>query len=256
MHRWTPRLSAAGMSAWTFDLIRQITFKNKLLIQAITAFLNLLLAGKGGESSPLLTCRLIALKKPTGGLRPIAISDVWLRLLGRCASAKVSRSVGDRLSSCQLGLGISGGAEIVVHSVHLLKTVMEARHNGEQLFDHECGFTEDDPLCILTLDWSNAFNRMGRLAIHRALEEHRPDLLPYFRWAYSTVHLRWYLHLRRQGDPLGPLFFDVAIHPILQRFKTNHKELLLALGFHDDTTLAGKRSLLVRIVHELTNLYR
>ena len=66
---------------------------------------------------------------------------------------------------------------------------MEARHNGEQLFDHECGFTEDDPLCILTLNGSNAFNRMGRLAIHRALEEHHPDLLPYFRWACHSGSL-------------------------------------------------------------------
>ena len=142
---------------------------------------------------------------------------------------------------------------------------MEARHNGELLFDHECGFTADDPLCILTLDWSNAFNRMGRRAIHRALEEHRPDLLPYFRWAYhsgSPLCLSDGTFICasetgvRQGDPLGPLFFDVAIHPILQRFKTAHKDLLLALGVHDDTTLAGKRSLLVRIVRELTDLHR
>ena len=85
------------MSAWTFDLLKQVTFKNKPLIHLITHFLNLLLAGKGGDSSPLLISRLIPLRKSNGVLRPIAISDIWLRLASRCASSKVSRNVGQTL---------------------------------------------------------------------------------------------------------------------------------------------------------------
>jgi hypothetical protein len=56
--------------------------------------------------------------------------------------------------------------------------------------------------------------------------------------------------------PFGPLFFDLGLHPFLLSLQTKYPKLLLALAFHDDTTLAGPRSLLVTIAKELHSFYR
>ena len=57
---------------------------------------------------------LLALKKPTDGLRPIPIPETRLRVASLCAQAAVP-GAGAKLAPLQVGVGVSGGAEIVGH---------------------------------------------------------------------------------------------------------------------------------------------
>ena len=81
---------------------------------------------------------------------------------------------------------------------------MEARAKDEATAE-EIEHSDDDPLCVLALDWANAFNRVGRAAIHSALEEYCPNLLPLFRWAYKDGSAVSY----RNAYPTVPLFATV-----------------------------------------------
>ena len=84
-------------------------------------------------------CRLVALPKPDGGTRPIAIGDTLLKLAGQRAFHRIRSYFGDLQSGCLA----QGGGERVVHSVRA---------------DVEAGSY------VLTIDQSNAFNTPLRTA--------------------------------------------------------------------------------------------
>ena len=91
-------------------------------------FVNAQLAGTLPHCPNLLTRRLIPISKQSAeqllmqlagvlpDVRPIAIGDVWSRLVGLCALA-VLPAVGESLQPLQLGVGVRGGAQIVGHAV-------------------------------------------------------------------------------------------------------------------------------------------
>jgi hypothetical protein len=89
-----PARSAAGMSSWTYDLIIQLLTGDDRLIALVTSLFNLLLSGKGGPPGLWTKARLIALQKKDGGIRPIAIGEVWLRFFSRVVAGKLSKTLG------------------------------------------------------------------------------------------------------------------------------------------------------------------
>ena len=79
---------------------------------------------------------------------------------------------------------------------------------------------------LIKTDFSNAFNTVPRRAIYDGLAAHCPQLLPWFRWAYGDARPLLDSQGRRlgesatgcrQGDPLAPLLFCVAMQPALER---------------------------------------
>ena len=70
------------------------------LVSAITGLVNILLAGKcPTEIRPVLFGgTLFALRKKTGGLRPIAIGYYWRRLTSKCANKYASDQAAAYLS--------------------------------------------------------------------------------------------------------------------------------------------------------------
>ena len=60
---------------------------------------------------------LTALKKRYGGLRPIAVGEVFQRLTSKCISLSVSPEAVHVLSPLQVGVGNPVGCEAIVHSV-------------------------------------------------------------------------------------------------------------------------------------------
>jgi hypothetical protein len=116
------------MTPWTFDLIRQLLDRgrNDIFLQKVTRLFNMILAGKGGEATLWTTSRMVALSKKDGGVRPIAVGEVWLRLLGRIAARKEAR-VGCRLAPLQYGVGFRGGAETIIHTCSLFAKWVRAR---------------------------------------------------------------------------------------------------------------------------------
>jgi hypothetical protein len=84
----------------------------------ITELMNLLLIGKGGDRNIWLASRLVLIKKPTGGIRPIAIQDSWIRFFLSYVAIRIKEKAKPKFVPHQLGNGAPGGAEIIIHSLN------------------------------------------------------------------------------------------------------------------------------------------
>ena len=82
-----------------------------------------------------------------GAVRPIAVGEIWRRLVSKVAARAVKRKVMEKLQN-QMGVGIPNGAEAIVHAVN---RIYEALKNKENYG-------------MLKIDYKNAFNSVGRVA--------------------------------------------------------------------------------------------
>jgi hypothetical protein len=168
---------------------------------------------------------LLALVKPTGGLRPIAIPEALLRVASLCAQAAVHEA-GSKLAPLQVGVGVPGGAEIVGHA--LVSGIA----------------TRVDVVTVAT-DLENAFNTIDRSAVFAAVAKREPGILPYVRWLYGTPTQ---LHVIgtpleaqpilssagvRQGDPISPLLFALTLQDPLKQTAEQHPAAAI-ISLHDD----------------------
>ena len=244
------------MTPWTFDLIRQLLDRGKgeVFLQKVTFLFNRILEGQGGDTTAWTTSRMVALGKKDGGIRPIAVGEVWLRLLGRIAARKVAK-VGNRLAPAQYGVGFKGGAEVIIHTCSLFAKWVRARESGSVAISEGLQ-SASDPWCMVAVDLTNAFNTVRRSAVEKGVKERCPELFPFFEWVYgkpSTLRLGSGEVVCssatgvRQGDPLGPLYFCLAIHDTILRLKTEIPEVY-ALFYMDDGTLLGPKSKVVEAV--------
>ncbi|GJX60023.1 putative G3BP-like protein isoform X1 [Tanacetum coccineum] len=89
---------------------------NRSLKWAITSVVNLRLAGR---CSPILAAfdPLTPLLKLDNGIRPIAVGTIWRRLVSKVAMKGVGKEMSKYVSDFQIVVGVSGGAEAVLHSV-------------------------------------------------------------------------------------------------------------------------------------------
>ncbi|KAL6535087.1 hypothetical protein OROMI_026461 [Orobanche minor] len=92
---------------------------------------------------------LTPLLKPDNGIRPIAVGTIWRRLVSKIAMKGVGKEMAKYLNDFQFGVGVSGGAEAVLHSVNMLLNELHA----------------DGSIAMLTVDFSNAFNLVDRSAL-------------------------------------------------------------------------------------------
>jgi hypothetical protein len=196
------------------------------LLTALTSLVNCLLRGNCPDSvvAVLFGATLIALRKKSGGIRPIAIGYIWRRLASKCANTFAASRVADYLQPIQVGVGISGGCEAAVHAVRRFTQSMPTDH------------------VIAKLDFTNAFNSLKRSRLLAAVQAKVPEILSYCLLAYGNPsHLRFGKKIVlscegvQQGDPLGPLFC-LAIHPLLTTLTSK-----LRIGYLDDITLGGSK---------------
>jgi hypothetical protein len=73
-----------------------------------------MLAGQLPHLPTLVDGRLIAPQKPTVGVHPIAIQEVWVRIASLCALTACP-DMGPCLKPLQMGVGVRGGPEITSH---------------------------------------------------------------------------------------------------------------------------------------------
>ena len=128
------------------------------LLSRLTAFVNLVLAGKVPTSVRhiFFGASLTALNKPDGSIRPIAVGLTLRRLVCKVASRAIRDDLGSLLRPIQLGFGTSHGAEAAVHA---------ARYFVDHLAPDEI---------VVKLDIANAFNTLRRDKILDAVLEFAP----------------------------------------------------------------------------------
>ena len=152
---------------------------------------------------------LTPLTKDGGGIRPIAVGDLLVRVAGRALASDHAEGFGAFFKMAnQFGVACSSGSDVVVHGVSLAMSA------------HEDWIT-------LQLDIRNAFNSVSRHLILAQLQRHFPTLVPYFMARYGASTQLQVLGsghdppatiLSRegvqQGDPLGPAFFAIALEAV------------------------------------------
>ena len=242
-------LKAEGCSSWTSDLITEVmAVGGQPLTEHVTKLFHLMLLGKIADSTPWTRSRLVALRKADGKPRPIAIGDAWGRFLGKCVALKWTKNVANtKLHKIQFGVGISGGIEKMAHQVRLAVRYAERAARTPELFGADY---LDNPTVVIAVDMSNAFNSIQRGAIFDALQGTAPGLQPLFRWQYGTpspLHLsngHFFCNSEsgvRQGDPLGPLYFSIGLHPVLLEVQDDFPDVQI-LAYLDDIVICGPRT--------------
>jgi hypothetical protein len=236
-----PRESGVGVYPWSFELIQLCFAESDEFQRMITALVGLMANGQLPHPSLWLQSRLIAIE--TGEkIRPIAVSDPWVRLTSRILSKRMMAAAQEYVGACQLGVGTKGGAEILVHSASMVNEAM--------LKASSMPSSNRPRLGILSCDARNAFNSLKRRAIGKAILDNvklRP-LFRYFRWAYGQeVPLMTDIHTQilmsgtgvRQGDPLGPMLFAIGIASTLKRVASKFSDIQI-LAYLDDVFLLGE----------------
>ena len=174
-------------------------------LQSLTQLVNAMAGGGVPERvAPFLAgARLHAAKKKSGGLRPIAVGNLLRRLVGKCCAAKVQDRAAGLLSPHQLGVGVRGACEAIVHSVKKI--------------------TQSDPsLWVLQCDFINAFNLADRGVALAEVCDKFPELLAWVTTCYGQPsHLLFgseSISSQRgfhQGDPLASLLFSLILQPLI-----------------------------------------
>ena len=206
-------------------------------LEAVTRLVNVLSDGDVPEEvAPYLSgARLQAGIKKCGGLRPIAVGNLFRRLTSKCQMSAVAEKAARLLSPEQLGFGVPGGLEAVIHAV---TQVVE-----------EC----DDQLMILQLDLVNALNMCDRDSAFKVMEELFPDILKWVLTCYGTNAVLVFgstiiLSGFHQGDPLASLLFALTLQPIIHMIARVVPNLLANEWYLDDGMVAGKGEELQKVV--------
>ena len=243
-----PRDTAPGASLLTPQHIKDaVTCKSPILatraLNVLTSTVNLLASGEATRDiAPFMAGGgLTPLRKPDDGVRPIAVGESLRRLVGKCLvrHEDASSHIEGTFLPNQVGVGISGGAEAVAHSVSSL--VEE--------------YGQDPDLALLKIDFENAFNSVSRAALLDAVQTEFPTLARWAWWCYKEHSKLWidgkFIKSQsgtQQGDPLGPLLFCLLLRKVSAQIRHRWPDLKLHVWYLDDGTLVGNRESLKQIL--------
>ena len=108
----------------------------------------------------------VALPKPDGGVRPIAIGEVLRRLTGKCLMHLVHEDARAHFWPAQTVVAVKAGAEAAVHTLRS----WVGRHSGAT-----------DRIAV-KLDFRNAFNAVSREVVLHQARDHVPALARWATW--------------------------------------------------------------------------
>ena len=235
IRRLSGRGASPGPSGWTAEMLRPLVVDDVCMdaLAVLTADIANGVLCDPLSKAILLFSRLVGIPKPRGGLRPIAVGELFPKLAGLHVLDQIGGALPALLGPVQKGVGVSGGCE---RGVHVLQAALELG---------------GDDVVLGKTDIANAFNTVPRGRMLADCYAH-PALAPAFRqldWSYNepsrllvvergAVHVIWSRQGTRQGDPLSQAAFAVSAARryavVVQRHPT-----VTAVAIHDDLTLAG-----------------
>ncbi len=242
------RSAKGGIDEVTAQHLRDATAFNDAthLTRNLTAFINMIFRGDRPDEVAKVFCgaRLVAVKKKSGGVRPIAVGSLWLRAAAKTAMVLAEDSIKEGVGPLQVGLCNRAGAEIFVKAVKRADAFIQRREQKG----------------MLSVDFANAFNSLSREYILDAVLKYTPQLYNYFRFCYATHSalrctngdIIWSRSGVRQGDGLGPAGFALGLAALLEENEELRQTLELDCWYLDDGTMAGDIDDLEKVVQWLT----
>ena len=206
---------APGPSGWTTDITRKLCRdacrEGDLLCDAIAALTRRVAESEllEGFLGPLTCCRLVALEKGKGGVRPVGVGEALRRLICKAISRVARAELQAACGAMQTCGGVAGGCEAAARVIQRL-------------------WEEDDTECVVLIDATNAFNSVSRAQALRATWGRCPALGRALQNLYgctSALLLEDGSALESQegttqGCPLGMAMFAVASMPLIARAET------------------------------------
>lgn len=232
-----PSGSAGGLDGLRPSIVKDLLMCNDVglkdqLITSLCDFISIISSGEVPmDVRPIFFgATLIALRKKCGGIRPIAIGNVWRRLTAKIICFRIRDSVNTFLSPHQLGVCVPYGAEAAVHAARIYFSSHHPR-----------------PKAVVKLDFRNAFNELNRDAMLKVIQKDFPLIYHYVFQCYSQpsdLFLGDDIILSQrgvqQGDPLGPALFAITLQSIVNSITTE-----LNLWYLDDGTIADDPDLVL-----------
>ena len=223
-----PRKSAPGPSGWTFGMISRGVKASPAFRDVLLSLVSAIADDHHVPATHWLRCSMLfPIKKKDGGIRPIACGEAFARLAGKWCLAVIRPA--EYLLPEQYGVG-SGVDEVICH----INDSVPLAVNG-----------------MSSIDISNAFNSVSRHHLACVLGVQVPSLLGFFRWGYgvpsklfvrdggAAIHTILSREGGRQGDPMFPFFFSLAIRPLVDELA---EKFALKVSLPDkDGTIHEKR---------------
>ena len=192
----------------------------------------------------LVNCKGVDKNGPNA-VRPIAITETWLRP-GAIACLRKDPDIDTDLADAgQLGVGIPRGADNIEHAINAALA------------------TDPSHTLVISFDWANVFNTPIRTVLFEKVAANYPSLLPFVNLVYGAhTTVRFFAHQPsgpiditsasgvRQGGPLGSALFSLMGKRTLQAVKTAHPRVH-PIAYTDDTNLVGPPDDMTGALHTL-----
>ncbi|KAL0215047.1 hypothetical protein P9112_007231 [Eukaryota sp. TZLM1-RC] len=242
-----PKGKAAGPSGIFFDLLKIACSSAPEIADDLAHYFQQLIVLKINPPFELLAARLIALVKPGNGIkpdgiRPIAVGESLSRLLASIVFDRVKDKASTFLNPHQFGIKTIDGASVAAIASD---TFFNAEENN----------------FIFNLDFKNAFNSVKREAILKLLNliflSYRVFFYHFYGKESDLIFNSFGLKSSsgvKQGDPLGPLLFCLAIHKTLNIIKQKYPSIKI-VAYMDDISLIGSFDLLELVAQEIADSY-
>ena len=231
-----PHGRAAGRSGWRYEDLQYLCTRGSVAADDLFKYFSRVATGciTSDVASRLWgTATLIALLKPNNGIRPIAMGEVFRKVVSRVMLRQLGDAPASAVGMHQFGVARQNGLELVVSGVRIR--------------------LEDNPShVVLGIDVSNAYNTFDRnLALSLLMAN--PALapcVPFLRMLYGHPSSLLYdmddddvfsIQSERgtqQGDCWSSLLFALVHTHAMDRVRARHPHMT-ALSYQDDTNVVG-----------------